>query len=178
MKKLLLSLALLPLMAIAGNVKSPNGNIELKFSVDNTGRPVYEMTYKGRAVIKPSHLGLELAKDRHSSKWTNETDLMDGFSIAKEETSTFDETWQPVWGEEANIRNHYNEMLVTLEQPIGSVESMDHSTEKKATVMQIRFRLYDDGLGFRYEFPIKNALVCFWIMEELTEFAMAQKAVY
>lgn len=64
-------------------------------------------------------------------------------------------------------------MLVTLEQPVGSVESMAHSTETKATVMQIRFRLYDDGLGFRYEFPIKNTLVCFWIMEELTEFAMA-----
>ena len=75
MKKLLLSLALLPLMAIAGNVKSPNGNIELKFSVDQTGRPVYEMSYKGRAVVKPSFLGLELAKDKHASAGLNETDL-------------------------------------------------------------------------------------------------------
>jgi hypothetical protein len=161
MKKLLLSLALLPLMAIAGNVKSPNGNIELKFSVDNTGRPVYEMTYKGRAVIKPSHLGLELAKDRHSSKWTNETDLMDGFAIAKEETSTFDETWQPVWGENKNIRNHYNELAVTLDQP---------SAKRQ---MLIRFRVYDDGIGFRYEFPQQKELNYFLIEEERTEFAMA-----
>ena len=108
MKKLLLSLALLPLMAIAGNVKSPNGNIELKFSVDQTGRPVYEMSYKGRAVVKPSFLGLELAKDKHASAGLNETDLMDGFSIKDEKLSEFDETWQPVWGETKNIRNHYN----------------------------------------------------------------------
>ena len=67
---------------MAGNVKSPNGNIEVKFSVDNTGRPVYEMTYKGKAVVKPSHLGLELAKDKHASKGMQETDLMDGFKIA------------------------------------------------------------------------------------------------
>ncbi len=141
MKKLLLSLALLPMMAIAGNVKSPNGNIELKFSVDNTGRPVYEMSYKGRAVINPSHLGLELAKDRHASKGTHETDLMDGFTIAKEETSTFDETWQPVWGETKDIRNHYNELAVTLNQPAAKREIL------------IRFRVYNDGIGFRYEFP-------------------------
>ena len=110
MKKLFLSLMLFPMMAMAGNVKSPNGNIEVKFSVDNTGRPVYEMTYKGRAVVKPSHLGLELAKDKHASKGMQETDLMDGFKIAKEETTSFDETWQPVWGETKDIRNHYNEL--------------------------------------------------------------------
>ena len=100
---------LLPLPAMAGNVKSPNGQIEVKFSVDNTGRPVYEMTYKGKEVVKPSHLGLELAKDKHASMGLNEDDLMDGFVIAKEETSTFDETWQPVWGETKDIRNHYND---------------------------------------------------------------------
>ena len=99
MKKLFLSLLLLPMMAMAGNIKSPNGNIEVKFSVDNTGRPVYEMTYKGKAVIKPSHLGLELAKDKHASKGMQETDLMNGFKIAKEEINSFDETWQPVWGD-------------------------------------------------------------------------------
>ena len=114
MKKLFLSLMLLPIMAMAGSIKSPNGNIEVKFSVDNTGRPVYEMTYKGKAVVKPSHLGLELAKDKHASMGLNEDDLMDGFVIAKEETSTFDETWQPVWGETKDIRNHYNELAVTL----------------------------------------------------------------
>ena len=108
---------LLPLPAMAGSVKSPNGNIELKFSLDDHGRPVYEMTYKGREVVKPSHLGLILAKDKHASKGMNETDLMDKFQIVKEETSEFDETWQPVWGETKNIRNHYNELAATAEKP-------------------------------------------------------------
>ena len=71
-------------LCMAGGVKSPNGNIEVKFSVDNDGRPVYEMTYKGRPVVKPSHLGLILAKDKHASKGLKETDLMDGFTIQKE----------------------------------------------------------------------------------------------
>ena len=152
---------LLPLPALAGNVKSPNGNIELKFSVDNTGRPVYEMTYKGREVVKPSHLGLELAKDRHSSKWTNETDLMDGFEIKEEKTSAFDETWKPVWGETATIRNHYNELAATLFQPASKREII------------IRFRVYDEGIGFRYEFPQQKELNYFIIKEERSEFAMA-----
>ena len=100
----------------AGSVKSPNGNIELKFQRLKTGRPVYEMTYKGKDVVKPSFLGLELARDKHASMGLQEHDLMDGFTIAKEETSTFDETWQPVWGETKDIRNHYNELAVTLMQ--------------------------------------------------------------
>ena len=161
MKKLFLSLLMMPMMAMAGNVQSPNGNIELKFSVDNTGRPVYEMTYKGKAVIKPSFLGLELAKDKHASKGMQETDLMDGFTIAKETTSTFDETWQPVWGETKDIRNHYNELAATLEQPAA-----------KRTII-IRFRVYDDGIGFRYEFPQQQELNYFLIKEERSEFAMA-----
>ena len=103
-------------LCIGTSVKSPNGNIELKFSVDPNGRPVYEMSYKGKAVVKPSFLGLELAKDKHASKGVKETDLMDGFTIAKEETSTFDETWKPVWGETATIRNHYNEYVAELQQ--------------------------------------------------------------
>ena len=161
MKKLFLSLLLVPMMALAGNVKSPNGNIELKFSVDNTGRPVYEMTYKGKAVVKPSFLGLELAKDKHASKGMKETDLMDGFTIAKETTSTFDETWKPVWGETKDIRNHYNELEATLEQKA-----------TKRTIL-IRFRVYDDGIGFRYEFPQQPELNYFLIKEERSEFAMA-----
>ena len=161
MKKLFLSLLLVPMMALAGNVKSPNGNIELKFSVDNTGRPVYEMTYKGRDVVKPSFLGLELAKDKHASKGMKETDLMDGFTITKETTSTFDETWQPVWGETKDIRNHYNELEATLEQKA-----------TKRTIL-IRFRVYDDGIGFRYEFPQQPELNYFLIKEERSEFAMA-----
>lgn len=154
MKKLFLSLALLPLMAIAGNVKSPNGNIEVKFTVDNTGRPVYEMSYKGRAVVKPSFLGLELAKDKHASAGLNETDLMDGFSIKDEKLSEFDETWQPVWGETKNIRNHYNELAVTLQQ-------------KQRREIIIRFRVYDDGIGLRYEFPQQQNLNYFLIKRSI-----------
>ena len=107
--RFILALLVMPMMAWAGSIKSPNGNIELNFSVDNTGRPFYEMTYKGKAVVKPSFLGLELAKDKHASKGQQETDLMDGFTIAKEDTSEFDETWQPVWGVTKDIRIHYNE---------------------------------------------------------------------
>ena len=148
-------------LSFSASVKSPNGNIELKFSVNQTGRPVYEMTYKGKAVIKPSFLGLELAKDKHASKGLKETDLMDGFTIAKESTSTFDETWKPVWGETATIRNHYVEYVAVLQQP---------STTRQ---LLIRFRVYDDGIGFRYEFPQQKELNYFLIKEERSEFAMA-----
>ena len=119
------------------------------------------MTYKGKAVVKPSHLGLELAKDKHASKGMQETDLMNGFKIAKEETTSFDETWQPVWGETKDIRNHYNELAATLEQPA-----------TKRTIV-IRFRVYDEGIGFRYEFPQQQELIYFLIKEERSEFAMA-----
>ena len=178
MKKLFLSLALLPLMAIAGNVKSPNGNIELKFSVDNTGRPVYEMSYKGRAVVKPSFLGLELAKDKHASAGMDEKDLMDQFSIVNEKVSEFDETWQPVWGETKNIRNHYNELAVTLQQMwLERVKSnkpgVQLAPKQHRREMIIRFRVYDDGIGLRYEFPQQKDLNYFLIKEEHTEFAMA-----
>ncbi|MBO4567334.1 MAG: glycoside hydrolase family 97 protein [Bacteroidales bacterium] len=143
-------------------VASPDGKLELTFEVKD-GVPYYSLNKDGKPVILPSKMGFTL-------EWRD--DLAHAFVLKDVKFDTFDETWEPVWGEEAQIRNHYNEMLVTLEQPAGSVESMDHSTETKATVMQIRFRLYDDGLGFRYEFPMENALVYFWIEEELTEFAM------
>lgn len=160
MRKILLALMLLPMLAMAQTVKSPNGNVSVKFSLDN-GRPVYEMTYKNRAVIKPSYLGLELAKTKHASKGMDETSLMDGFVIAKTNTSMFDETWKPVWGETATIRNHYNELAVTLNQP-----------ETKRNII-IRFRVYDDGMGLRYEFPQQEELNYFVIKEEHTQFAMA-----
>ncbi len=160
MRKILLALMLLPMLAMAQTVKSPNGNVSVKFSLDN-GRPVYEMTYKNRAVIKPSYLGLELAKTKHASKGMDETSLMDGFVIAKTNTSTFDETWKPVWGETATIRNHYNELAVTLNQP-----------ETKRNII-IRFRVYNDGMGLRYEFPQQEELNYFVIKEEHTQFAMA-----
>ena len=178
MKKLFLTLALLPLMAIAGNVKSPNGNIELKFSVDQAGRPVYEMSYKGRTVVKPSFLGLELAKDKHASAGMNEKDLMEDFSIVNEKVSEFDETWQPVWGETKNIRNHYNELAVTLQQMwLERVKSdqpgLQLAPRQHRRQMIIRFRVYDDGIGLRYEFPQQQDLNYFLIKEEHTEFAMA-----
>ncbi|MDO5342095.1 MAG: glycoside hydrolase family 97 protein [Bacteroidia bacterium] len=141
---------------------SPDGQMEVVFSLKD-GVPYYSLNRNGEAVVLPSKMGFTL-------EWRD--DLAHAFELKSVTHSTFDETWEPVWGEEARIRNHYNEMLVTLEQPVGSIESMDGSTQKKATVMQIRFRLYDDGLGFRYEFPMDNALVYFWLTEELTEFAM------
>ena len=143
-------------------ITSPDGKLELQFEVVD-GVPYYALNCDGKPVVLPSKMGFTL-------EWRD--DLAHAFVLKDVKFDTFDEIWEPVWGEEAQIRNHYNEMLVTLEQPVGSVESMDHSTETKATVMQIRFRLYDDGLGFRYEFPMENALVYFWLTEELTEFAM------
>ena len=150
--------AFLPLQA--ASVKSPNGNVVLTFTLDN-GRPVYSMTYKGKDVVRPSHLGLELAKDKHASKGLQETDLMDGFVLKEESTSEFDETWQPVWGETRDIRNHYVEYAAALQQP---------ETQRE---MIIRFRVYDDGIGFRYEFPQQQQLNYFLIKEERSEFAMA-----
>lgn len=160
MRKILFALMLLPMLAMAQTVKSPNGNVSVKFSLDN-GRPVYEVSYKKRAVVKPSYLGLELAKTKHASKGMEETSLMDGFVVAKTDTSTFDETWKPVWGETATIRNRYNELAVTLNQP---------ATKRNIV---IRFRVYDDGMGLRYEFPQQEELNYFVIKEEHTQFAMA-----
>ena len=160
-RNILLSLLLLPLAMMAQTVKSPNGNVELKFSLTGNGRPTYEMNYKGKAVVKPSHLGLQLAKDKHASKGENETDLMEGFAIKDTKTSTFDETWKPVWGETSTIRNNYNELAVSLNQAVTNRNII------------IRFRVYDDGMGLRYEFPQQKELNYFLIKEECTQFAMA-----
>ncbi len=137
---------------LAEGITSPDGQLQLNFSVNAQGEPVYELLYKGKTVIKPSRLGLELKDD---------PGLMNGFTLAGTQTSTFDETWQPVWGEEKEIRNHYNEMAVTLNQ-----QAQDRH-------IIIRFRLFDDGLGFRYEFPLQKNLNYFVIKEEHTQFAMA-----
>ena len=131
-------------------LQSPGGTLELQFNLTETGAPQYALLRDGADVILPSALGFDLMDG---------TSLKDGFVIEGIEKSTFDEVWHPVWGEEDSIRNHYNEALVTLK-------------DKGDRVMQIRFRLYDDGLGFRYEFPMENALTYFNIKEELTEFAM------
>lgn len=157
---LLFSALLLPLSVAAQTVSSPNGAISVSFSLADGGRPTYEMTYKGRPVVKPSHLGLELAKDKHATKGFAETSLMDGFTESHSEVSSFDETWKPVWGETATIRNHYNELLISLSQ--------DHTGRQ----MNIRFRVYDDGMGLRYEFPQQDSLVYFIVKEEHTQFAM------
>lgn len=157
---LLFSALLLPLSVAAQTVSSPNGAISVSFSLTDGGRPTYEMTYKGRPVVKPSHLGLELAKDKHATKGFAETSLMDGFTESHSEVSSFDETWKPVWGETASIRNHYNELLVSLSQ------------EHTGRQMNIRFRVYDDGMGLRYEFPQQDSLVYFIVKEEHTQFAM------
>ena len=138
--------------AMAESITSPNGQLQLNFSVNPQGEPVYELFYKGKAVIKPSKLGLELK---------NDPGLMNGFTLTDTQTSTFDETWEPVWGEVKQIRNHYNEMAVTLNQ-----KAQDRN-------IIIRFRLFDDGLGFRYEFPLQKNLNYFVIKEERTQFAMA-----
>ncbi len=136
----------------AEQLVSPNGQLRLNFSINAQGEPVYELYYKDKVVIKPSKLGLELKDD---------PGLMNGFTLAGVQTSTFDETWQPVWGEEKEIRNHYNEMAVTLNQ------------QAQGRHIVLRFRLFDDGLGFRYEFPLQKNLNYFVIKEEHTQFAMA-----
>lgn len=138
--------------AAAQQLKSPNQKLQMEFSLQSDGTPSYRLNYKDKVVIKPSKLGLELKNDPKS--------LLNDFIVIDTKTSTFDETWKPVWGELATIRNHYNELAVTLNQ--------------KGTDRQfiIRFRLFDDGLGFRYEFPSQKNLTYFVIKEERTQFAM------
>lgn len=139
---------------------SPNGKVVVGFGIDN-GRPYYTVQYGTKDVIKKSFLGLELAKSKHASKGMEETNLMDGFELTETQKTSFDETWKPVWGETSEIRNHYNEMLVHLLQPTNNRKIM------------VRFRIYDDGVGFRYEFPQQKELNYFVIKEEHTQFAMA-----
>ena len=138
--------------SIAQELKSPNGEFSMSFSLLKDGTPTYELSYKNKPIIKSSKLGFELKNDKNS--------LLNGFVISNSKTATFDETWKPVWGEVAQIRNHYNELAVTLNQK---------STDR---ILVIRFRLFDDGLGFRYEFPEQKNLVYFVIKEEKTQFAM------
>lgn len=146
--------ALCLLLAAAGRaekVASPAGTVSADFKLAAGGVPTYSVTYKERPVVKPSRLGLELK---------GQPDLMDGFELVRTSSSTFDETWQPVWGEVSHIRNHYNELLVELRQT------------ETGRLMNIRFRVYDDGMGLRYEFPQQKGLNYFTIQEEHTQFAM------
>ena len=175
-RKLVLLMAVLSSCAFsyAQQLLSPDGNLEMNFSLNEQGAPVYELTYKGKAIIKPSRLGLELKKEdanaavdfefkqrKDVASLDKKTNLYNGFRIKDTKTSTFDETWKPVWGEEKEIRNYYNELAVTLDQPLND-----------RTIL-VRFRLFNDGLGFRYEFPQQPNLNYFVVKEEKTQFAMA-----
>ncbi|NDV68534.1 glycoside hydrolase family 97 protein [Dysgonomonas sp. 25] len=173
MKKLIFLLCLFVSISMihAQELKSPDGNLSMTFSLEKGGVPAYRLAYKGKQIIKPSKLGLELIGNTTKVEFGAEMDiksedkdpknsLYDNFRIVDTRTSSFDETWQPVWGETKDIRNRYNELAVTLNQ---------EGTDRQ---MLIRFRLFDDGLGFRYEFPQQKNLIYFVIKEERTQFAM------
>ncbi len=148
-----LSVCLFNLIANAQELKSPSGKLSMTFTLLADGTPTYMLNYGDKPVIKQSTLGLELKNDKQS--------LLNGFTIVNGKTAVVDDTWQPVWGEVSNIRNQYNEMAITLSQT---------ATDRQ---MIIRFRLFNEGLGFRYEFPRQKNLVYFIVKEERTQFAMA-----
>lgn len=133
-------------------LKSPDGNLELNFNLPNNGIPTYTLSYKRKDVIKQSRLGMELRNDRKS--------LLDSFNLTESKYSSFDESWKPVLGEVKEIRNKYNQLKVTLSQ---------QSENRKIIIC---FRLFNDGLGFRYEFPEQRNLIYFVIKEEHTQFAL------
>ena len=135
----------------ASEVTSPNGEMKLTFTLRDS-KPYYSVSFRGKPVIKPSRLGYELH---------NAESLLEGFTQTGEKTSTFDETWTPIWGENKTIRNHYKELLVGLIQ------------EKTGRVMNLRFRVYDEGVGLRYEFPQEGSKLNYFVVkEECTEFAL------
>ena len=152
MRKISLLMSVLAMhWAVAQQQTSPDGNVVLSFSLKADGTPTYKMTYKGKPVINESTLGFTLKKDEP---------LTNHFKVVGDSKSTFKETWKPVWGEEKEILNHYNELLVQLKQ------------DKTNRLMNIRFRVYNEGVGFRYEFPEQKQMPYFVIKEERTEFAM------
>lgn len=166
---LILSAVMLCVGVFAQSLTSPNGELKLNFKLDKWGRPTYNLEYKGKQVMADSHLGLLLkdtgaeatfsgpAKD---AKMNDKTSLYDGFDVNNIERSSFNEVWNPVWGEEKSILNNYNQMKVTLFQ------------KKNNRSLIINFRVFNDGIGFRYEFPLQNNLNYFVIKEEMSEFAM------
>lgn len=171
MKRIFLTIATLlcGVVAIAQSVTSPDGNLVATFRLADGGVPTYTLTYKGKEVVKPSRLGFEFVDNAYKTHGTycNVPErpiysMREGFSMVGTEKGSFDETWTPVWGENSKIRNHYNELLVKL------------CRDERGFLVNIRFRIYDDGLGFRYEFPQQKSkkLAYFVIKEEYTEFAM------
>ncbi|WP_460485619.1 glycoside hydrolase family 97 protein [Capnocytophaga sp. HP1101] len=152
MRKMILLMSVFAMhLAMAQQQSSPDGNVVLTFSLKADGTPSYKVTYKNKAVINESTLGFTLKKAEP---------LTQNFKVVDTKKSTFKETWKPVWGEESEILNHYNELLVQLQQ------------EKTHRKMNIRFRVYNEGVGFRYEFPSQKELTYFVIEEELSQFAM------
>lgn len=180
MLKFLLSLCAAGIPALLlgsqpATLESPDGQLQLQFDLSDQGTPTYSLSFKGRPVIRDSRLGFEIRGDLNVSQIEIDSlgrilkrdahpcfSLHDRFEKIDEHRGSFDETWRPVWGEEEQIRNHYNEWTVDLRQKESGQE------------MSIRFRLYDDGLGFRYEFPAQKGFEYFIIREELTQFAMAE----
>ena len=174
MKKLTLFIFLLTLaIQVQGHqLKSPNRTFKLNIELSDTGTPIYSLDYKGKIVIKPSELGFKLKgnkskvelsdniEDINAENCDSQSSMYHNFELVDVSQTTSDETWEPVWGEESVIRNHYNELCVTLKQ------------RASGRIMAIRFRLFDDGLGFRYEFPSQKSLSYFIIEDELTQFAM------
>ena len=152
---------MMPLLLVAQQVKSPNGNVVVSFSLVDNGVPTYKVSYKGKPVIKQSRLGLELTPSHNDGIKAEDTNLMNGFKVSNTETSSFKEVWKPVWGETSSILNHYNEMAVSLTQ------------EHPNRTIIVRFRVYNDGMGLRYEFPRQSNLGYFIIKDEHTQFAMA-----
>ena len=153
MRKIILLMSVFAVhFVMAQQQTSPDGNVILSFSLKNDGTPSYKVSYKNKPVINESTLGFTLKKAEP---------LTNNFKVVDTKKSTFKETWKPVWGEESEILNHYNELLVSLEQ---------NNTNRK---MNIRFRVYNEGVGFRYEFPSQKELTYFVVEEELSQFAMA-----
>lgn len=162
----------------AQTAASPSGNLSLSFGLNRAGEAVYQLSYKGRTVIAESKLGLAIK---------NQPALDKGFVILDSKASEVDETWEPVWGEVARIRNRYRELLVTLRQT-AAFEPASNSTTTElfssasdgpgkagrlSRTVAVRFRLFDDGLGFRYEFPEQGELKSFTVQEERTELNLA-----
>ncbi|HEY8562153.1 MAG TPA: glycoside hydrolase family 97 protein [Pyrinomonadaceae bacterium] len=166
MKKLTLLLVILlfAVPVLSQNLTSPNGNLSLSFRLNEKGEPIYQLSYKGKAVIKESKMGFVL-KDQPPLQYY--------FKIVDTKTDRRDESWNPVWGEVKTIRNNYRELAVTLQQDIGFSSSKNPPAKRRTSRIVVRFRLFDDGLGFRYEFPVQNELKYFTVADEKTEFNLA-----
>jgi len=140
-------------LGFSQELTSPDGNFELKVSLTTNGTPQYQLSYKGKKVIEPSLLGLQLK---------NTPSMREGFTIEETSTSVVDETWNPVWGKQKTVRNHYKELVMKLVQ-----------SDLDGRYIRLRFRLFNDGLAFRYEFPKQSKLNYFVIEEEYSEFALS-----